>query len=57
MNPIHKSIFFKKILVGKHLLKVQKGHNYHNNGLFYSNWNLISILLLYTCVFNINSIH
>ena len=33
MNPIHKSIFFKKILEGKHLLKVKKGHNSHNNGL------------------------
>ena len=33
MNPIHKSIFFKKISEGKHLLKVKKGHNSHNNGL------------------------
>ena len=33
MNPIYKSIFFKKISEGKHLLKVKKGHNSHNNGL------------------------
>ena len=33
MNPIHISIFFKKISEGKHLLKVKKGHNSHNNGL------------------------
>ena len=33
MNPIHKSIFFKKISDEKHLLKVKKGHNSHNNGL------------------------
>ena len=33
MNPIHKSIFFKKTSEGKQLLKVKKGHNSHNNGL------------------------
>ena len=38
-----KSIFFEKISVGKHLLKVKKGHDSHNNG-FYPTWNLTSIL-------------
>ena len=32
MNPIHKLILFYKISEGKHLLKVKKGHNSHNNG-------------------------
>ena len=32
-----KSIFFKKnISEGKHLLKLKKGHNSHNNGLILS---------------------
>ena len=33
MNPIHKSIFFKKKYRKENLLKVKKGHNSHNNGL------------------------
>ena len=33
MNPIHISIFFKKNIRRKHILKVKKGHSSHNNGL------------------------
>ena len=58
MNLIHISIIFKTISEGKHLLKVKKGHNSHNNGLiFFPYWNLTTILWLYTCVLNKNSIH
>ena len=56
MNPIHKSIFFKKISEGKHLLKVKKGHNSHNNGLILPYLELdLYFMIIYLCVkFEIN---
>ena len=51
MNPIHKSIFFKKISEGKHLLKVKKGHNSHNNGLILPYLDLdLYFMIIYLCV-------
>ena len=51
MNPIHKSIFFKKILEGKHLLKVKKGHNSENNGLILPYLILdLYFMIIYLCV-------
>ena len=49
--------FFKKISVGKHLLKVKKAITPIIMGWIYPTWNLTSILWLYTCVLNLNSIH
>ena len=51
MNPIHISIFFKKISEGKHLLKVKKGHNSHNNGLILPVLELdLYFMIIYLCV-------
>ena len=51
MNPIHISIFLKKISEGKHLLKVKKGHNSHNNGLILPYLELdLYFLIIYLCV-------
>ena len=51
MNPIHKLIFFKKISAGKHLLKVKKGHNSHNNGLILPYLELdLYFMIIYLCV-------
>ena len=51
MNPIHKSIFFKRISEGKHLLKVKKGHNSHNNGLIIPYLELdLYFMIIYLCV-------
>ena len=43
--------FLKKISEGKHLLKVKKGHNSHNNGLIlpYLELNLY-FMIIYLCV-------
>ena len=51
MNPIHKSIFFKKISDGKQLLKVKKCHNFHNNELIlpYLEPDLY-FMIIYLCV-------
>ena len=50
MNPIHKSILFKKN-IGKHLLKVKKGHNSHNNGLILPYLELdLYFMIIYLCV-------
>ena len=49
MNPIHKSIF-KKISEGKHLLKVKKDHNSHNNGLILPSLELdLYFMIIYLC--------
>ena len=51
MNPIHKSILFKKISEGKYLLKVKKGRNYHNNGLILPYLELdLYFMIIYLCV-------
>ena len=51
MNPIHISIFFKKTSEGKHLLKVKKGHNSHNNGLILPVLELdLYFMIIYLCV-------
>ena len=51
MNPIHISIFLKKISEGKHLLKVKKGHNFHNNGLILPELELdLYFMIIYLCV-------
>ena len=51
MNPIHISIFFKKISEGKHLLKVKKGHNSHNNRLILPVLELdLYFMIIYLCV-------
>ena len=51
MNPIYKSIFFKKISEGKHLLKVKKGHNSNNNGLILPQLELdLYFMIVYLCV-------
>ena len=50
--PIHKSIFFpKKKYQGKHLSKVKKGHNSHNNGLILPQLELdLYFMIIYLCV-------
>ena len=46
-----KSIFFKKISEGKHLLKVKKGHNSHNNGLILPYLELhLYFMTIYLCI-------
>ena len=51
MNPIHQSIFFKKISEGKHFLKVKKGHNSHSNGLILPLIELdLYFMIIYLCV-------
>ena len=51
MNTIHKSIFFKKISEGKHLLKAKKGRNSHNNGLILPYLELdLYFMKMYLCV-------
>ena len=46
-----KSIFLKKILEGKHLLKEKKGHNSHNNGLILPYLELdLYFMIIYLCV-------
>ena len=43
--------FFKKISEGKHLLKVTKGHNSHNNGLILPYLELdLYFMIIYLCV-------
>ena len=49
--------FLKKISEGKHLLKVKKGHNSHNNGLILPYLEPDLYFMIYTCVLNLNSIH
>ena len=52
MIPIHQS-FIKKILKGKHFLKVKKGHNSHNNGLILPLIELglyFMIIYMYLCI-------
>ena len=51
MNPIHKSIFFKKISEGKHFLKVKKDHNSLNNRLILPYLELdLYFMIIYLCV-------
>ena len=51
MNPIHKSIFLKKMSEGKDLLKVKKGHNSHNYGLSVPYLELdLYFMIIYLCV-------
>ena len=53
MNLLQKLIFFflKKISEGKHLLKVKKGHNSHNNGLILPYLELdLYFMIKYLCV-------
>ena len=46
-----KSIFFKKILERKHLLKENKGHYSHNNGLILPLLELdLYSMIIYLCV-------
>ena len=53
MNPIHISIFFKKISDGKYLLKVKKSHKSHNNGLILPALELnLYFMIIYLCVNN-----
>ena len=43
--------FLKKISEGKHLLKVKKGHNSHNNGLILPYLELdLYFMIIYLCV-------
>ena len=43
--------FLKKILEGKHFLKVKKGHNSHNNGLILPYLELdLYFMIIYLCV-------
>ena len=43
--------FLKTILEGKHLLKVKKGHNSHNNGLILPYLELgLYFMIIYMCV-------
>ena len=43
--------FFKKISERKHLLKVKKGHNSHNNGLILNYLELdLYFMIIYLCV-------
>ena len=51
MNPICISIFLKKISEGKHLLKLKKGHNSHNNGLILPVLELdLYFMIIYLCI-------
>ena len=44
-------LFLKKISDGKHLLKVKKGHNSHNNGLILTILELdLCFMIIYLCV-------
>ena len=45
------NLFLKKILEGKHLLKVKKGHNSHNNKLILPYLELdLYFMIIYLCV-------
>ena len=45
------NLFFKKISEGKHLLKVKKGHNSHNNGLILPYFELdLYFMIIYLCI-------
>ena len=45
------NLFLKKILEGKHLLKVKKGHNSHNNGLILPYLELdLYFMIIYLCI-------
>ena len=57
MNPIHKSIFFKNYRKENIFWRWKKAKTTIIMGWFYPTWNLTSILWLYTCVLNLNSIH
>ena len=48
----------KKISEGKHLLKVKKGHNFHNNGLILPYLELdLYFMIIYMCLkFELNTL-